>query len=84
MSKAERMSFDMIDATCPVVDKLMKECISNIKMDLDEYHDIDGDKYIESHIDDMVRSIKEMATEKLREALIDACQRIVDLERGRE
>ena len=53
-------------------------------MDLDEYQDIDGDKYIESHIDDMVRSIKEMATEKLREALIDACQRIVDLERGRE
>ena len=35
-------------------------------------------------IDKIQKDIKKNATEKLREALIDACQRIVDLEHDRD
>ena len=88
MSKAERMANNMIGITCPLVDELtenrIKDIVSNLKSDGIEWNEISGDENISSVIYDLVEDIKKNATEKLREALIDACQRIVDLEHDRE
>lgn len=85
MSKAERMSFEMIDATCPRVDELAAKCVSDIKHNLSvdgfDWNTLNGDDNIESMIYDMASEIKDNVTQQLRNSLIDSCQRIVDLER---
>jgi hypothetical protein len=87
MSKAERMSINMIDITCPIVDEFAEKRIEDIKQNLKsegiDWNEIGGDINILIAIYDLISDVKENATEKLREALIDACQRIVDLENGK-
>lgn len=80
-AEATRRAFAAISETCPIVDAFEFECLDKIKLDLDhDWNEIRGDKYISAHIGDLTDNIKSHATEELREQLILAYMRVVELE----
>lgn len=83
MSKAERISYSYIEQTCPKVNELERQCIDILIEDLKSFGIYDTSQeflVIESRISTLVGKIKEQATEKLRESLINACDKIECLE----
>lgn len=84
MSNAEKLSLNYIGHTCPIVDGLELDCIDIIYKDFiklgysDEWEKL---RYIiEGRIGTLVGKIKENATEKLRDALIDCCDDLIKVE----
>jgi len=63
---ASKHAFSRIKETCPAVDEAGDVAKSNISAEVNR------------HIDNLIQSVKDEATEKLRSALIDAEQELLD------
>lgn len=84
MSNAEKLSLDYIGHTCPIVNQLESDCIDILREDFirhgfgSEWESLNY--LIENRIGILVGKIKENATEKLRDALIDCCDDLIKAE----
>lgn len=84
MPNAEKLSLEYIGHTCPIVDGLELDCIDIIHKDFTQQGYVDEWEklrhIIEGRIGTLVGKIKENATEKLRDALIDCCDNLIKVE----
>lgn len=92
MSYAERMSFDYVEQTCPAVDALTDTCLELVQEDLEklllgiltqeQIQEI-GD-LVQYRVVTLIGKVKNNATEKMREALIDCCYDLKKMEDERD
>lgn len=81
MRYAERLSFDYIDHTCPIVDNLTEQCLELLIEDLskiitnqltdEQIQEVDD--IVKYRVNTLIGKVKVHATERLRSALIDCC-----------
>lgn len=74
MSKSDRRARDYCEETCPAVDSVLQDFIAT-------YEDLLPPKVVDLLRDELVESFKKVATLRLRDALVLACDDLIDAER---
>lgn len=75
-NKHRKMSYSLVEETCPILDELGYELIDNLSSLIE---DSNREQLVKSVIAS-IELIKKYGTVPLREALNDTCQKYIDLE----